>query len=97
MILDIVVTQDSVGIQTNDGLTIDTNQIRTQVLVNNADTLVLGGVYRVETVESTSQVPLLGSIPIIGSLFKNKISSEQKNELLIFITPRLINDGIVLK
>ncbi|BCE01007.1 type IV pilus secretin PilQ [Marinicellulosiphila megalodicopiae] len=95
MFLELTVTQDSVGAQTSDGLLIDTNKIQTQVLVKNGDTLVLGGVYRVESVEQKEQVPFLGNLPIIGNLFKRSSILEEKNELLIFITPRLIDDGIV--
>ncbi|MCJ8311864.1 MAG: type IV pilus secretin PilQ [Saccharospirillaceae bacterium] len=95
MFLELTITQDSIGDQTSDGLLIDTNMIKTQVLVKNGDTLVLGGVYRIEQIENKTQVPFFGNLPIIGNLFKKTTLIEQKNELLIFITPRLIDDGIV--
>ncbi|TGG93282.1 type IV pilus secretin family protein [Natronospirillum operosum] len=73
---------------------INTNTLRTQVLVDDGETLVLGGVYRVEDVEEVTQIPVLGDLPILGRFFRSTSQLELKNELLIFITPRLIEDRV---
>ncbi len=71
---------------------IDTNTIKTQVLVENGGTVVIGGVYTQSETNSTSKVPLLGDIPIIGWLFKDNTKTDNKRELLIFITPRILSE-----
>jgi len=91
VVLDLVVTQDSLAA---GGNAIDTNSVTTQVLVNNGDTLVLGGVYRTESVTTVDKTPLLGDLPVLGTLFRRTSSSEEKTELLIFITPKLVQDGL---
>lgn len=91
VVLDLVVTQDQLAA---GGNAIDTNSVTTQVLVDNGETLVLGGVYRTETVTSVNKTPLLGDLPLIGNLFKRTSSSEEKTELLIFITPKLVREGL---
>jgi type IV pilus assembly protein PilQ len=91
VVLDLVVTQDSLAA---GGNAIDTNSVTTQVLVNNGDTLVLGGVYRTESVTTIDKTPLLGDLPVLGTLFRRTSSSEEKTELLIFITPKLVRDGL---
>lgn len=91
VILDLVVTQDSLAA---GGNAIDTNSVTTQVLVNNGDTLVLGGVYRTESVTTIDKTPLLGDLPVLGTLFRRTSSSEEKTELLIFITPKLVQEGL---
>lgn len=91
VVLDLVVTQDSLAA---GGNAIDTNSVTTQVLVNNGDTLVLGGVYRTESVTTIDKTPLLGDLPVLGTLFKRTSTSEEKTELLIFITPKLVQEGL---
>lgn len=91
VVLDLVVTQDSLAA---GGNAIDTNSVTTQVLVNNGDTLVLGGVYRTESVTTIDKTPLLGDLPVLGTLFRRTSSSEEKTELLIFITPKLVQEGL---
>jgi type IV pilus assembly protein PilQ len=94
IIMKLDVKQDTVGAVTAGGLSIDTNNIVTQVLVNNGETIVLGGVYNTNTTRSISKTPFLGDIPYLGRLFKRNIDQTQKSELLIFITPRIIEDSL---
>ena len=97
ILLDLVINQDSVGELVPSGTggsipTIDTTELSTQVLVGNGATVVLGGVFRTEEVESVTQVPLFGDIPFIGRLFKHTHTRSAKTETLIFITPRILED-----
>lgn len=88
------ISKDTLGLLTAAGYAIDTNTLQTNVLVNNGETVVLGGLYENTTSNSVNKVPLLGDIPGLGNLFKNRTRSEQKRELLIFITPRIVNDTV---
>jgi type IV pilus assembly protein PilQ len=90
MLLDI--HQDSVIPGSGAVPAIATNAVTTRVLVNNGDTIVLGGVFREETTTTVSKTPLLGDLPYVGNLFKYTEESENKTELLIFITPSIINE-----
>ncbi|MFP8968121.1 type IV pilus secretin PilQ [Pokkaliibacter sp. CJK22405] len=93
IIMDLDISKDSKGETLSTGnFAVDTNHISTQVLVNNGETLVLGGVFEVNTENSVIKTPFLGDIPYIGNLFKKRVNSEDKAELLIFITPRLLSD-----
>jgi type IV pilus assembly protein PilQ len=76
---------------------LDTRNIRTQVLVENGETAVLGGVFDQSTSTNITKVPLLGDIPFIGNLFKNTVRAENKTELLVFITPRIIKDQVNIR
>jgi type IV pilus assembly protein PilQ len=96
LVLDLTVTQDSLGANTDAGPTINKNELNTQVLVDNGETLVLGGVYRIEEIESVNKTPFLGDLPIVGKLFRNSSTTQEKSELLIFITPKLIEEGATL-
>jgi type IV pilus assembly protein PilQ len=79
------------------GIAIDTKHIKTEVLVENGGTVVIGGVY-VQTVGNVTQrVPFFGDLPYIGWLFKNRSWTDEKEELLVFITPRVINDGLAFR
>ncbi len=96
--MKLVVNQNSVGpgyglLQTPS---INMKKVTTQVLVQNGGTVVIGGVYTQDVSDSTTKVPLLGDIPIIGWLFKTKATSDQKNELLVFITPKILKDSLNL-
>ena len=71
---------------------IDTTELTTQVLVGDGETVVLGGVFRTEDLEKIAKVPMLGDLPLMGALFKNKSVSREKTETLVFITPRIIAD-----
>ena len=100
ILLDLVINQDSVGDLVPSGSggaipTIDTTQLTTQVLVGNGETVVLGGVFRTEDVESVSKVPFFGDIPYVGNLFKNTSYQRTKNETLIFITPRILAETLL--
>jgi len=100
ILLNLVINQDSVGDLVPSGSggsipTIDTTQLTTQVLVGNGETVVLGGVFRTEDVESVSKVPYLGDIPYLGNFFKSTSSSQTKTETLIFITPRILADTLL--
>lgn len=97
IILDVDINKDSRGETTAAGIAINTKHVQTQVLVENGGTLVIGGIFSEEELEDTAKVPLLGDIPVVGNLFKNKSKSSRKQELLIFITPRSITEGALAK
>jgi type IV pilus assembly protein PilQ len=94
IIMDLKINQDSIGEVTAAGPTIDTNSLETQVLVENGETIVLGGIFRSEETYATTKTPFFGDIPLIGVLFRRTEHVETKAELLIFITPRLIKDTL---
>ena len=93
VILDLVITQDTRGetVQTGTGeaVSIDTQQIETQVLVDNGQTVVLGGIFQQQIINTTNKVPVLGDIPYVGRLFKSTSEFNEKRELLIFVTPKI--------
>ncbi|OFE44191.1 hypothetical protein BJN41_02870 [Acinetobacter towneri] len=89
------ITSDSPGAATPTGqLTINKNAVNTNVLVDNGETVVLGGIFEQQTANSQTKVPFLGDIPYIGRLFRKDVKSENKRELLIFVTPRIVNDSV---
>ena len=93
IILDLVVTQDTVSdVSSGQAPAIDTQRIGTQVLVNNGETIVLGGIYQQAIINSVSKVPVLGDIPYFGWLFRNSSQFNEKKELLIFVTPRVVTE-----
>ncbi len=96
IILDLTVTQDTRGetvtTPTGPAVAIDTQEIKTQVLVQNGETVVLGGIFQQINTDDVAKVPILGDMPIVGRLFKNEVNIEQKRELLIFVTPKIITD-----
>jgi type IV pilus assembly protein PilQ len=94
VVMDLVVNKDSVGGIYSGVPSINTRSIQTQVLVNNGDTVVLGGVYEQSTSEGNTKVPFLGDIPILGYLFRTTSRTESKSELLIFVTPKILSDKI---
>jgi len=87
------IRQDSVAPGTGAIPAINTNQVTTRALVNDGETIVLGGVFREETATSESKTPVLGDIPYLGRLFKRTERSSRRTELLIFITPRILEEG----
>ena len=87
------IRQDSVAPGTGAIPAINTNQVTTRALVNDGETIVLGGVFREETAISESKTPVLGDIPYLGRLFKRTERSSRRTELLIFITPRILEEG----
>lgn len=93
IILDIQVNKDSRGADAGDGVpTINTKNVKTQVLVENGGTVVIGGIFELTENDSESRVPVLGDIPGLGNLFKKRERSSSKQEMLVFITPKIIND-----
>jgi type IV pilus assembly protein PilQ len=92
VILDLDVRKDSRGALTAAGPAINTKQVRTQVLVENGGTVVIGGIFTQDERNEINKVPLLGDIPILGYLFQNRVRSTNKTELLVFITPKIITD-----
>jgi type IV pilus assembly protein PilQ len=92
VILDVDVNKDSVGRNTAAGFAIDTKHVKTQVLVENGGTVVIGGIFEQTDREDVTKVPLLGDVPYLGNLFKTKTNSSSKTELLIFITPKVVSD-----
>ncbi len=101
IIMDLAVNNDSVGATytTGNGGTvpsIDTRKVTTQVLVQNGQTVVLGGIYQQENRNSVSKIPLLGDIPVLGAAFRNRLTVNNKDELLIFVTPKILREGLQL-
>lgn len=96
IILDLTITQDTrgdtVATPTGSAVAIDTQEIGTQVLVDNGETIVLGGIYQQQKVNTVTKVPLFGDIPYVGRLFKNSSEFNEKKELLIFVTPRVVTE-----
>lgn len=94
IILDVDITQDTFVSPTDR--TKNTKQISTQVLLQNGETVVIGGIYQQQRSQSVSKVPLFGDLPLIGALFRKKSAVNNKTELLIFLTPRIINPALNL-
>lgn len=92
IILDVDINKDSRGETTTAGIAINTKHVQTQVLVENGGTVVIGGIFEQTEIEDVTKVPLLGDIPVMGNLFRNKAKTANKSELLIFLTPRVIAD-----
>jgi len=92
IIMDLKINQDSVGSLFNGIPSIDTNEIQTSVIVDNGQTVVLGGVFRSDDVDETVKPPFLGDLPVLGRLFRYRKQTSEKVELLVFITPRIVND-----
>ncbi|WP_144730964.1 type IV pilus secretin PilQ [Extensimonas perlucida] len=92
IILDLDVNKDSRGETTTQGVAIDTKHVKTQVLVENGGTVVIGGIFSLDESDQVNKVPLLGDIPVMGNLFKNKTKLSTKQEMLVFITPKIIQD-----
>ncbi|MGR5269803.1 type IV pilus secretin PilQ [Vibrio astriarenae] len=94
LVLDLSVTQDRPGevvkTGTGEAVAINTQRIGTQVLVNNGETVVLGGIFQHSVINSTDKVPLLGDLPLLGTLFKRTYEQFGKSELLIFVTPKVV-------
>jgi len=94
IILALDVTKDTRGISTDAGYAIDTKHIQTQVLVENGGTVVVGGIFTEDQSNTIDKVPLLGDLPGVGVLFKRTVNSTEKREMLVFITPRVLNDKV---
>ncbi len=98
VILDLEITQDTQGdvVQTPTGnaVAINTQRIGTQVLVDNGETIVLGGIYQQNLISNVNKVPILGDIPYLGYLFKNSSDKNERKELLIFVTPKIVTEEL---
>lgn len=95
VLLELSVTNDSIGGAASNGQPIiNTNRVETNVLVSNGETLVLGGIFQVNSSNTSSRTPFFGDLPMVGSLFRRNSQNNQKSEILIFITPRLIRDSV---
>jgi type IV pilus assembly protein PilQ len=94
VMMDLKVNKDSRGQDTNAGPAINTQNVTTQVLVNNGETVVLGGIYQQTNTQDTRRVPFFSDVPYFGNLFKNNAAVRNKNELLIFVTPKILKDSL---
>jgi len=99
ILMDVEITKDAVGAPINistdeQALPIDTTLLTTQVLVDNGQTIVIGGILEEEKSTSVSKVPMLGDVPFLGRLFRNNSETIDKIELLIFLTPRILSDPL---
>jgi len=96
--MDVVIKNDSQSGTAIDGTPIiDKQELTTNVIVNNGDTVVLGGVFKYESGDAEQKIPLLGDIPIIGLAFRNSTQLEKKRELLIFITPKVLDSEVSIR
>ena len=96
--MELFINKDSAGEPlANGSLTINTNRVSTNVLVDDGQTVVLGGIFSNESLKGVTKTPLLGDIPFLGRLFKQDVTRNDKQELLIFVTPRLLNDTVASK
>jgi len=92
VMLDVDVNKDSVGQATAAGFAIDTKHVKTQVLVENGGTVVIGGIFEQNDRTDITKVPFLGDVPFLGNLFKTTSKSSQRTELLIFLTPKVVTE-----
>lgn len=90
--MELFINSDTPGTPITGGVPINTNRIATNVLVNDGETVVLGGIFQNETGNTVTKVPFLGDIPYVGALFRKNLNVDNKQELLIFVTPRLVTD-----
>jgi type IV pilus assembly protein PilQ len=97
VILSVDVNKDSRGTLTPQGYAINTKHVQTQVLVENGGTVVIGGIYTQDEGETVNKVPLLGDVPVLGHLFKNKTRTTSKTELLIFLTPKVVSERAAVR
>ncbi len=97
VILSVDVNKDSRGTLTPQGYSINTKHVQTQVLVENGGTVVIGGIYTQDEGETINKVPLLGDVPVLGHLFKNKTRTTSKTELLIFLTPKVVSERAAVR
>ena len=97
MTLDVNKDTPNTKLSTGAGVAIDTKHIKTEVLVDNGGTVVIGGIYTQETRDNTYRIPFFGDLPYIGWLFKNREWIDDKTELLIFITPKILSEGLAVR
>jgi len=94
IILALDVNKDTVGQATAAGFAINTKHIQTQVLVENGGTVVIGGIFEITEIDNETKVPLLGDLPVVGNLFKSRGRTSNKQEMLVFITPKVLADRV---
>ena len=94
IIMDLYISKDAVGAVTNGIPSIDTKNVRTNVRVNDGETIVLGGVYEGTSRNDVNKVPFFADLPGIGFLFKRTLNQDDKTELLIFVTPKVMKDTV---
>ena len=97
VLLDLEVSKDSRGEQTTAGPAINTQSVTTQVLVNNGETVVLGGVYERTNTNGVRRIPLLGELPLVGYLFRSNTAVDSRSELLVFVTPKILKESLALQ
>jgi type IV pilus assembly protein PilQ len=97
VLLDLEVSKDSRGQETLAGPAINTQSVTTQVLVSNGETVVLGGVYERTNTNGVTRVPLLGELPLIGALFRSTSAVDNRSELLVFVTPKILKESLALQ
>lgn len=93
--MDLRVNQDSRGQETAGIPSINTNEVTTQVLVGNGETVVLGGIFQSEIATTVTKTPFLGDIPYVGALFRRTENIDERSELLIFITPKIMRGDLI--
>ncbi len=96
VILDLRVNKDSVGDIFAGVPSIDTREVATQVLVDNGETVVLGGIYERERNNEVDRVPFFGELPYLGFLFRQKLETDNKAELLVFVTPKIVKEKLAV-
>ncbi len=94
VVLELDIAKDSVGQTTSAGFAINTKHVKTQVLVDNGGTVVIGGILESADKQDEARVPGLASLPVLGRLFQNEQTTQRKTELLIFVTPRVLADSL---
>lgn len=94
VILDVDVRKDSVGQAVAEGFAVDTRHVRTQVQVESGGTVAIGGIYQEVKRNSRASVPWLGDVPVLGALFRNRANEDRRTELLVFLTPSVVPDGV---
>lgn len=95
--MQVDVNKDARGETLPGGVSINSKHVKTEVLVDNGGTVVIGGIYEIQSRDDVNKVPLLGDIPFLGFAFRNTSKSSEKSELLIFITPRIVNENLSLR
>ncbi len=97
IIMDVKINKDSLGALTALGREINVKEVKTQVLVENGGTVVIGGIYEQQSNDTVTKVPLLGDIPYVGNLFKTKTQDSQRTELLVFLTPKVVTEKAAVR
>jgi type IV pilus assembly protein PilQ len=94
--MDLEINKDSRGETLQGGVAINTKKVKTTVLVENGGTVVIGGIYELTTRNDVDKVPLLGDIPVLGHAFRSSSRTNEKSELLVFITPKIVNENLTV-